>query len=48
MQDGNGKSFTLYDAVDGAVREDLSTPDDLGDLFGEFEAAGTELLENGK
>jgi RNA polymerase primary sigma factor len=48
MQDGNGKSFTLYDAVDGAVREDLSTADDLGDLFSEFDAAGAELVESGK
>ncbi|HXE12661.1 MAG TPA: RNA polymerase sigma factor RpoD [Bryobacteraceae bacterium] len=48
MQDGNGKSFTLYDAVDGAVREDLSTAEDLGDLFNEFDGAGGELLENGK
>ena len=46
MQDGNGKSFTLYDAVDGAVREDLSTAEDLGDLFNEFDGAGGELLEN--
>jgi RNA polymerase primary sigma factor len=48
MQDGNGKSFTLYDAVDGAVRDDLSTTDDLGDLFSEFDATATELLESGK
>jgi RNA polymerase primary sigma factor len=48
MQDGNGKSFTLYDAVDGAVREDLSTADDLGDLFNEFDSAGAELVESGK
>ena len=48
MQDGNDKSFTLFDAVNGAVRDELSQADDLGDIFSDLDSAATELLENPK
>jgi RNA polymerase primary sigma factor len=46
MQDGNEKSFTLYDAVGGVVRDELSPAGDLGDdFFSDLDSAATELLE---
>jgi RNA polymerase primary sigma factor len=48
MQDGNGKPFTLYDAVTDAVQDELSQADDLGDIFSDLENAGAELLEGSK
>jgi RNA polymerase primary sigma factor len=49
MQDSNEKSFTLYDAVSGAVRDELSPGGDLGDdFFSDLDSAATELLERSK
>src|SRR4051794_3615546 len=49
MQDGNEKSFTLYDAVGGVVRDELSPAGDLGDdFFSDLDSAATELLESTK
>ncbi len=49
MQDGNDKSFTLYDAVHGVVRDELSQNGDLGDdFFSDLDSAGGELLETVK
>jgi RNA polymerase primary sigma factor len=49
MQDSNEKSFTLYDAVTGVVRDDLSSGSELGDdFFSDLDSAATELLENSK
>ncbi len=48
MQDGNGKTFTLYDAVSDAVQDELSQADDLGDIFSDLESSGAELLEGSK
>jgi RNA polymerase primary sigma factor len=49
MQDSNEKGFTLYDAVSGAVRDELSPGRDLGDdFFSDLDSAATELLEHTK
>jgi len=45
MQAGNDKSFALYDPVTGIVRDDLTTSDDLGDLFPDLDSSVVELLE---
>src|SRR5580658_3445612 len=45
MQAGNDKSFALYDPVTGTVRDDLTTSDDLGDLFPDLDSSVVELLE---
>ena len=43
MQDGNDKSFTLYDAVGGVGRDDIGD-----DFFNEFDASQSELLDPSK
>jgi RNA polymerase primary sigma factor len=49
MQDSNEKSFTLYDAVSGVVRDELSSGGELGDdFFSDLDSAATELLEHTK
>jgi RNA polymerase primary sigma factor len=49
MQDSNEKSFTLYDAVSGVVRDELSSGSELGDdFFSDLDSAATELLEHTK
>jgi RNA polymerase primary sigma factor len=49
MQDANEKSFTIYDAVSGVVRDELSPGGDLGDdFFSDLDSAATELLEASK
>ena len=48
MQDGNDKSFALYDEVNGALRDDLSQDGGIGDIFGDLEGAAVELLGDSK
>ena len=48
MQDGNDKSFALYDEVNGALRDDLSQDSGIGDIFGDLEGAAVELLGDSK
>jgi RNA polymerase primary sigma factor len=49
MQDSNEKSFTIYDAVSGVVRDDLSPATDLSDdFFSDLDSSATELLEGSK
>ena len=43
MQDGNDKGFALYD-VNGVVREDLASDNDLNEIFSDLENAPVELL----
>lgn len=45
MQDGNDKSFALYDEVNVTLRDDLSQD---GDIFGDLEGAAVELLGDSK
>jgi len=47
MQDGNDKGFALYD-VNGGVRDDLASDNDLNEIFGDLENAPVELLEEPK
>ncbi|HEY6989384.1 MAG TPA: RNA polymerase sigma factor RpoD [Bryobacteraceae bacterium] len=47
MQDGNDKGFALYD-VNGAVREDLASDNDLNEIFSDLENAPAELLGDTK
>jgi RNA polymerase primary sigma factor len=48
MQDGNDKSFALYDEVGGIVRDELSQTGDIGDIFNDLENPSVELLEESK
>ena len=48
MQDGNDKSFALYDEVNGTLRDDLSQDDGIGDIFSDLEGAAVELLGDSK
>jgi RNA polymerase primary sigma factor len=43
MQDGNDKGFALYD-VNGVVREDLASDNDLNEIFSDLENAPVDLL----
>jgi RNA polymerase primary sigma factor len=45
MQDGNEKSFALYDAVGNFVREELSRTAELDDVFSDLDSAVSEALE---
>ena len=47
MQDGNDKGFALYD-VNGVVREDLASDNDLNEIFSDLENAPVELLGDTK
>jgi RNA polymerase primary sigma factor len=44
MQDSNDKGFALYD-VNGVVREDLATDQDLNEMFADLDGAAVELEE---
>jgi RNA polymerase primary sigma factor len=48
MQDGNQKSFALYDEVGGIVRDELSHTSDIGDIFHDLDNSPVELLEENK
>jgi len=48
MQDGNQKSFALYDEVGGIVRDELSHTSDIGDIFHDLDNSPVELLEDHK
>jgi len=49
MQDGNQKSFALYDEVGGIVRDELSQTSDIGDIFHDLDSSSpVELLEESK
>jgi RNA polymerase primary sigma factor len=45
MQDGNEKSFALYDAVGNIVREELSRTAELDEVFSDLDSAASEALE---
>jgi RNA polymerase primary sigma factor len=48
MQDGNDKSFSLYDSVSRVSRDELSQSSDLGDIFGDLDNPSGELLGDAK
>lgn len=48
MQDRNDKGFALYDDLNGSVRSDSATGNDLADLFADLDTAPVELLEEPK
>jgi len=45
MQDGNEKSFALYDPATGIGRDELATGEDLGEIFPDLDPAAVELLD---
>jgi len=47
MQNGNEKSFALYDPVNGLVRDDLAVADEI-DLFPDLETTAVDLLGDPK
>jgi RNA polymerase primary sigma factor len=48
MQDGNDKSYSLYDEVGGLTRDEIAAGADLSDLFPDLETSSAELLEESK
>jgi RNA polymerase primary sigma factor len=48
MQDGNDKSYSLYDEVGGLTRDEIAAGADLSDLFPDLETSTAELLEEPK
>jgi RNA polymerase primary sigma factor len=48
MQDGNDKSYSLYDEVGGLTRDEIAASADLSDLFPDLEPSSGELLEEPK
>ncbi|HWF45389.1 MAG TPA: RNA polymerase sigma factor RpoD [Bryobacteraceae bacterium] len=48
MQDGNNKSYSLYDEVGGLTRDEIAAGADLSDLFPDLETSTAELLEEPK
>jgi RNA polymerase primary sigma factor len=48
MQDGNEKSFALYDAVGNIVREELSRTAELDEVFNDLDSPASEVLEDAR
>jgi len=48
MQDSTNKGFALYEEAAEVVREDLGTPNDLNELFADFDDTSAELLAEPK